>query len=159
MVRILVVHGPNLNLLGQRQPGIYGTARLEDINGRLQAWAAEHGVAIQIEQTNHEGVMIDLLQQSMGRADGVVINPGGYAHTSVALADAVRALAVPTVEVHLTNIFARDPIRRTSVVAEACTAVIAGLGGEGYVAACAALVEMAISGKAVTSGPQWTGGV
>jgi 3-dehydroquinate dehydratase-2 len=137
---------------------VYGTVCLEEINGRLEDWARTHAVALKIEHTNHEGVLIDLLHQHMEWADGVVINPGGYAHTSVALADAVRATGLPTVEVHLSNILARESFRRHSLVAEACVGVVAGLGGQGYVAACAAVAEMIVSGKAVVPGSR-TGSV
>lgn len=125
----------------------------------LAAWAESHGATLRVEQTNHEGGIIDLIHQSMGWADGLVINPGGYAHTSVALADAVRGCGIVAVEVHLTNIFAREPIRQRSIVAQACSGIVAGLGAQGYVAACAALMEMIESGKAVASGSSRTGGV
>ncbi len=142
MVRILVLHGPNLNLLGRREPSVYGSITLEAVNALLTEWARARDVTLRIEQTNHEGVMIDLLHECAEWADGVVINPGGYAHTSIALADAVRAVGLPAIEVHLTNIFAREPLRRRSLLAPACVGVVAGLAEHGYVAACAALVEM-----------------
>lgn len=157
-MRALVVHGPNLNLLGVREPQVYGTVTLEAINARIQSWADASGAQVRVEQTNSEGVMIDLLHEAMGWADGVVINPGAYAHTSLALADAVRAIGVPTIEVHVSNILAREDFRRVSVVAQACVGVIAGLGAYGYVAALDALRELVMQGKAVASGPR-TGGV
>lgn len=146
-MRILVIHGPNLNLLGRREPSVYGSATLHEIDAAIREWAAARGVTVRIEQTNHEGAMIDLLHQSVGWADGVVINPGAYAHTSLAVADAIRAIGLPCVEVHLTNIFAREQVRRRSVVAEACLGVIAGLGAHGYVAACVALLDRAASAQ------------
>lgn len=159
VARILVIHGPNLNLLGRREPAVYGAMTLEEVDALLRGWAESHHVTMRVEQTNHEGAMIDLIHQGMGWADGLVINPGGYAHSSVALADAVRGCGIVAVEVHLTNIFARESMRRRSIVAQACRGIVAGLGAQGYLAACEALVEMIESGKAVASGPARTGGV
>lgn len=135
MSRILLIHGPNLALLGKREPAVYGHRTLEQIDQRIRAEAESLGLQITILQSNHEGVILDTLQEARDRYDGIVINPGALAHTSLALADALRACAIPAVEVHLTNVLARDVRRRELVVAEACRGFIAGLGEEGYLLA------------------------
>ena len=142
MTRILVLNGPNLGTLGSREPEVYGTETLADIEAALRARAAELGVEIRLAQSNHEGAIVDLLEEERSRADGCIINPGGLSHTSVVLADAVRAFAHPVVEVHLSNIFAREPVRRVSLCAEAASAVITGLGARGYMLALDGLVGM-----------------
>jgi 3-dehydroquinate dehydratase-2 len=142
MTRVLVLNGPNLSTLGTRETHVYGTATLADIEASLRARASELGVELRCEQSNHEGTLIDLLEQERGRADGCIVNPGGLSHTSVVLTDALRAFARPVVEVHLSNIHAREPHRRRSRTAEAAVAVIAGLGARGYVLALEGLVDM-----------------
>lgn len=132
---VLVLDGPNLNLLGCREPDIYGRTTLEEIHSRLRERAAELGVTLTFLQSNHEGRLIDALHEAAGTADGVIINPGGLTHTSVSLADAVRAVSIPTVEVHLSNIFAREPERRQSLIAPAAVGVVAGFGWRGYLLA------------------------
>jgi 3-dehydroquinate dehydratase-2 len=141
IMKVLILHGPNLNLLGDRERELYGTTTLDELNRALEAWGDRHGVSVRTEQTNSEARLIDCLHDAAGWADGVVMNPAGLAHTSVCLADAVRAIAVPVVEVHLTNVFAREDFRRRSLVAEACLGVVAGLGPYGYIAACSSLLE------------------
>ncbi len=143
MRRILILHGPNLNLLGKREPSIYGELSLERINEMLRALAAEIGVEIICRQTNHEGELIDLLQQAAGEADAVIFNPGAYTHTSYALRDAVAAIGIPTVEVHLSNIYAREEFRGKSVIAPAASGQISGLGHTGYLLALRAAAELA----------------
>lgn len=143
MKAYLVLHGPNLNLLGVREPGIYGALTLEEINRRLEQLAVELGVNLRCLQSNHEGALIDALHEARGWAAGAVFNPGGYTHTSVALRDAVSAVGYPVVEVHLSNVQAREAFRRESLIAPVCAGTIAGLGWRSYALALRALVEMA----------------
>ena len=129
---ILVIHGPNLNLLGRREPDVYGTQTLADIDSALEAAAKEQGVEIDCYQSNHEGELIDRIQESMGLAAGILINPGGFTHTSVALRDALVATGLPVVEVHLSNVYAREEFRQTSFVSAIALGVVSGLGADGY---------------------------
>jgi len=129
---ILVLHGPNLNLLGTREPEIYGTTTLEDINRLLQKRAGELGLELKILQSNHEGALVDFLHANRAWADGVLINPGALTHYGYSLHDAILAIQKPTVEVHLSNIFAREEWRRKSVLSPACKGIISGFGVESY---------------------------
>ncbi|AQA23428.1 3-dehydroquinate dehydratase, type II [Rhodococcus sp. MTM3W5.2] len=129
---ILVLNGPNLNLLGQREPEVYGFATLDDVEALCRVVAAEYGREIDARQSNHEGVLIDWIHEARVRASGVVINPGGYTHTSVALRDAIATLGVPVVEVHISNIHGREEFRRRSLVSPVVDGVVCGLGPEGY---------------------------
>lgn len=132
MKRVVVVHGPNLNLLGKREPHIYGTRSLEDLNHTIEEAAARLGLEVKCFQSNHEGEIIDFLQKEAPGGAGVVINPGALSHYSLALYDCLQALALPVVEVHLSNIHAREEFRSRSVTARAARGVITGLGFAGY---------------------------
>ncbi|MWB97225.1 type II 3-dehydroquinate dehydratase [Agromyces seonyuensis] len=140
--RILVLNGPNLNLLGTRQPHLYGAETLADVEARCRAVAEETGARIDFHQSNHEGVLIDLVQTARTDFDAVVINPGGYTHTSIALMDALLAIDTPVVEVHVTNVHRREEFRRHSYVSLAATAVFAGAGLDGYEFAIRHLVRL-----------------
>lgn len=131
-MRILVLNGPNLDILGRRDPAQYGTVTLADLEGIVRAEAAEHGLDVDFRQTNHEGELVTWLHEALDDHDAVVVNPAAYAHTSVALHDAVEALTVPVVEVHLSNTWKREPFRHVDHVATAATAVITGAGADGY---------------------------
>ena len=139
--RVVVLNGPNLNLLGTREPEIYGRATLAEIEALMRADAAALGVAIEWHQSNHEGVLVDLVQQLPGRADGAIVNAGALTHTSLALRDAFLAVQVPFVEVHLSNLFAREPARRHSLLADAAIGFLCGFGPEGYRLALRALTD------------------
>ena len=138
---VLILHGPNLNLLGQREPEVYGSATLADINAQLQGLAAQRGAEIQMLQSNHEGALVDAIQNAIDWADGIVFNPAAYAHTSIALRDAIAAVGLPTVEIHLSNIAAREPFRKTSVIAPVCLGRISGFGPSSYTLGLSALLD------------------
>jgi len=147
MVKILVLHGPNLNMLGTRQPEIYGTATLEQINSRLRHKAQSIESEVEVFQSNSEGELIDTIQKIGAACDGLIINPGAYTHYSIALRDAIAGLAKPTIEVHLSNVYAREPFRHESVIAPVCRGQICGLGWRGYLLALEALVELLKEGE------------
>jgi len=141
---ILVLNGPNLNLLGMREPEVYGTLTLEDLENQVEAWAAELGTAVTLRQSNYEGQLIEWIQQAAAEGfGGIVLNPAALTHYSYALFDAVQAQPLPVVEVHISNIHAREEFRRRSVTAPAAAGVIAGLGALGYKYALSFLVEKA----------------
>lgn len=141
MKTIVIIHGPNLNLLGQRQPEIYGTHTLEQINAVIQAEAARLGCQVEIHQSNTEGAIVDVIQNCGNRADGIIINPGGYAHTSVAVLDALLPTKIPIVEVHLSNVYRREDFRQTMITARGAIGVIAGFGIQSYILALQYLIN------------------
>ena len=140
-MQILVLHGPNLNLLGTREPELYGRVTLAEINRDLAALASASGAELESFQSNHEGALIDRIQAARGEFDGLIINPGGFTHSSVALRDALIAAELPVVEVHLSNIHAREEFRHRSLVSGVALGVICGLGAAGYEYALRALLE------------------
>lgn len=138
-MKVLVLNGPNLNLLGRREPEVYGTLTLEQIQDRIRERAAELGAEVRFAQSNFEGELIDLIQAASGWAQAILINPGGYSHTSVAIRDAIAAAGIPAVEVHMSNPSAREPFRQVDVVAGACSGVVAGFGWRSYLMGLEAL--------------------
>jgi 3-dehydroquinate dehydratase-2 len=137
---ILVIHGCNLNLLGNREPEIYGRRTLAEINDAIESLARELGLEVRIIQTNHEGEIIDTIQESVEWAHGIIINPAGFTTTSIGIYDAIKAVGLPAVEVHLSNIHAREQFRRHSMIAPACVGQISGFGADSYLLALRALV-------------------
>jgi len=140
-MNILILHGPNLNLLGKREPGIYGGRTLDEINAALRVIAEKHGVDLHIQQSNHEGELIDAIHKAWGWANGILINPGAYTHTSIAIRDAIAGVAIPTVEVHLSNIYAREAFRHRSLIVPVCVGQISGFGWRSYLHGLNALIE------------------
>jgi 3-dehydroquinate dehydratase-2 len=139
-VKVLVLHGPNLNLLGTRQPEIYGSTTLAQIDHLLEVRGGELGVEVTATQSNSEGILVDAIQEAREAVSGILINPGGYSHTSVAIRDALLAVGIPAVEIHLSNPSAREEFRHVDLVAGACLGVVAGFGARGYVVALEQLV-------------------
>ena len=142
MKKILVLNGPNLNLLGTREPRIYGTQTLADVEATLEQRASSLKLKLDIRQSNHEGVLIDWLHEALAKASAVIINPGAYAHSSIALRDAVAALPIPVIEVHLTNIYAREGFRRQSLLGQVTRGSIIGFGPLGYALALDAAAHL-----------------
>ena len=141
-MRILVLNGPNLNMLGIREPGIYGKNTFQDLLALLEETAVQEGIEVKQFQSNHEGALVDEIQRAYGRADGIVINPGAYTHTSIAILDAVKAVGVPTCEVHISDVNAREEFRRISYIRAACVLTISGHGTDGYLEAMDHLIGM-----------------
>ena len=142
-MRILLVNGPNLNTLGRREPEIYGHETLADILGRVEKRAADLGATLVAFQSNHEGALIDFIQKESEGAAGLIINPGAFTHYGLALRDAIAGSGLPAIEVHISNVFAREPFRRRSVIAPVCKGVVSGLGWRGYIFALESLVAAA----------------
>lgn len=140
--KILIIHGPNLNLLGEREPGVYGNTNIETLNSNIIERAKEQGLECEIFQSNHEGAIIDKLHSARLQFDGVIINAGAYTHYSYAIRDAISAIKIPCVEVHISNVFARDEFRSKSVIAPVCKGSISGFGLNSYYLAVMALSDM-----------------
>ena len=144
---ILVIHGPNLNMLGQREPETYGRTTLPGIDGELKKLGRQWGLEVDSFQSNHEGAIVDAIQQAVGRANGLIINPGAYTHTSVAIRDALLLQRVPIIEVHISNIHRREPFRHNSFMADVATGQIVGLGVNGYYLALRAMADLVGASK------------
>jgi 3-dehydroquinate dehydratase-2 len=142
MINIVVVHGPNLDLLGEREPEVYGIDTLESIDTLLRKEAEKHGVELKIFQSNSEGDIVNFLRDNRKWAEGIIINPAAYTHTSVAIRDAIKALNIPTVEVHLSNIYAREEFRQKSLIAPVAVATISGFGKQSYILALYGLLNL-----------------
>lgn len=140
-MKILVLNGPNLNMLGIREPGIYGSETYRDLLEKIAAHAQTRGVSVDFFQSNHEGALVDRIQEAYGNTDGIIINPGAYTHTSIALLDAVKAVGIPTVEVHISDVARREPFRSVSYIRAACVGSIIGHGTDGYLEAMDLLIE------------------
>lgn len=134
-MKFLVINGPNMNMLGLRNPKIYGQETFEDLIARIQRHCTERGIVVDFFQSNHEGAIVDRIQEAMGKYDGIVINPAAYTHTSVAILDALEAVGIPTVEIHISDIKNREEFRHRDLISSACIATIMGLGTDGYLKA------------------------
>ncbi len=152
MIRVLVIHGPNLQLLGTRQPAVYGTADLATINRELRQLAAKRGALLTVVQSNHEGQIVEQVGAAKGRYEGLLINPAAYTHTSVAIRDAIEACGVPAVEVHLSNIYAREPFRQHSLIAPVCRGQVSGFGLASYLLGLEALLTLATAADRPSGG-------
>lgn len=141
-MRVLVLHGPNLNLLGEREPEVYGSQTLSEIDDAIAAAGKELGIEVRCEQYSGEGAIVDALHAARKRDSGIIINPGAYAHYSYAIRDAISAVGLPVIEVHLSNVAARDAFRHVSVTAAACRGIVSGLGASGYILALRAMAEI-----------------
>ena len=140
-MKILVLNGPNINMLGIREPGIYGKENYAALLSKIQNHANERGITVNVVQSNHEGVLVDAIQEAYKKVDGIVINPAAYTHTSVALLDALKAVGLPAVEVHISDVSKREAFRQISYVREACIATVSGHGTDGYLEAIDLLIE------------------
>ncbi len=142
-MKLLILNGPNINLLGVREPDIYGKETYASLQNRIQEHAMARGVNVRIVQTNHEGVLVDEIQQAYGKYQGIVINPAAYTHTSIAILDAVKAVGIPTVEVHISDLSKREDFRQISYIRAACIATVSGHGTDGYLEAMDLLIDRA----------------
>lgn len=139
-MNVLVIHGPNINLIGKRETEVYGSISFDDINNMMKDWAQKHDVSIEIYQSNHEGAIIDKIHSAVGNADAIIINPGAHTHYSYAIRDALAAVNIKTIEVHLSNIQGREVFRSVSVIAPVCQGQISGFGPKSYILALESLV-------------------
>ncbi|MBI4341796.1 MAG: type II 3-dehydroquinate dehydratase [Candidatus Omnitrophica bacterium] len=155
-MKILVIHGPNLQLLGSRQPSVYGTADLESINRGLRTLATARGAIVMTVQSNHEGEIVELIGKAKGRYDGLLINPAAYTHTSIAIRDAVEAAGLPVVEVHLSNIYSREPFRHQSLIVPVCRGQVCGFGPASYHLGLEALLSLLGRPDAPAAAPRRT---
>ncbi len=146
-MRILIINGPNLNLLGKREPDVYGSFTLEEINNRIAALASELGVEVSFFQSNHEGELVQTIQDAMGAYQAIVINPGAYTHTSIALRDAISSTGIPTVETHISNIYKREEFRKHSYISGVAVGQISGFGPESYLLALRAAASFASANR------------
>ncbi|MCK4994072.1 MAG: type II 3-dehydroquinate dehydratase [Candidatus Omnitrophica bacterium] len=142
MSKILVIHGPNLNLLGSREPEIYGKETLDGVNEQIKTLASNEGISIEIKQSNHEGEIVDMIGNARDDFDLILINPAAYTHTSVAIRDAISAVGIPAIEVHLSNIYSREEFRHTSLIAPVCHGQVSGFGVHSYILGLQAAIEM-----------------
>ena len=143
-MKVLYLNGPNLNMLGVREPSIYGTLSLSDIEQKVKKKASQSGIEVEFRQSNHEGVLVDWIQQALGQFDAIVLNAGAYTHTSVAIRDAIKGTGIPTVEIHLSNVFSREDFRHKSYLSPVCIGVICGFGAESYSLALDAIANFKI---------------
>lgn len=141
-MKILVINGPNLNMLGIREPEIYGSKTYADLCGMISGYCKEKQIAVEFYQSNHEGCLVDKIQEAYGKVDGIIINPGAYTHTSVALLDAVKTVNIPTVEVHISDPDEREEFRKVSYIRAACVATVKGKGFDGYLEAVDILTDI-----------------
>jgi 3-dehydroquinate dehydratase-2 len=148
-MKIVVIQGPNLNMLGLREQNIYGPMKLEDIHAQMEGYAKQNGIEVEFFQSNLEGEIVDRVQECMDDADGIIINPAAYSHTSIAIRDAIRAVQIPTIEVHISNIYAREEFRHTSLVAPVCAGQISGFGPFSYHLATVAMSQILSEVKAL----------
>ena len=153
-MKIVVIQGPNLNMLGLREQNIYGPMRLEDIHGQMEAYAKQSNVEIEFYQSNLEGEIVDKIQECIGDAQGIIINPAAYTHSSIAIRDAIKAVQVPTIEVHISNIYAREEFRQKSLIAPVCSGQIAGFGPFSYHLAMVSMVQILSEIKAMQDAQQ-----
>ncbi|MBP5760558.1 MAG: type II 3-dehydroquinate dehydratase [Verrucomicrobia bacterium] len=140
-MKVLYLNGPNLNMLGVREPSSYGTLSLSDIEQKVKKKASQSGIEVEFRQSNHEGVLVDWIQQALGEFDAIVLNAGAYTHTSVAIRDAIKGTGIPTVEIHLSNVFSREDFRHKSYLSPVCIGVICGFGAESYTLALDAIAN------------------
>jgi len=142
MTKLLVIHGPNLHLLGKREPEVYGNTTLEDINRKIKEWAGQKDVSVEIKQSNHEGEIVEIIGKAKNVFDALVINPAAYTHTSIAIRDAISAVGIPAVEVHLSNIYAREDFRHKSVIAPVCRGQVSGFKEMSYILGLEAALDL-----------------